>query len=899
MSNKTSVACIPGALPGGLQRTSFFNGMFLTQSDLEVEQRFWRMKRRLTNRALGQGVVWGLRVTLDQQAQRFTVHPGYGVDCCGNDLLVQASSVARCGDLLDVTDPAIASLLTQASGNQVALILEYAECPEEPRAVHKDACTPTSDACEPSRVRETARLSIAALPAPAASPVASFLDRLDQLHEDMIAAPDPLETEVFPEDAPAAVAANLAVPFRLVVRLGERETVLEATPFLSATAPAAAPGALGRVITSKDPAQELIEVHFELTPDPGVVFYDGSVTMVDPQPGPETWGIAAPFDLQLAWSIRVPVSPLPPDAVKPTFFRFRIDQLAWAPLFGGGERKVATPFEITCQVTMTAVDPTPLPTGELSLRGCVEQLRLAGLNDKPISVENGGRRDSGACLDPLGKGFFLDGLPDGGSAPKTILLAALYGWLTNAFGSSKGYQATADQMNGQRIVGSWLYLTAWRLLFGADPAAPHSPDARQKLANLLDTLMAEWCKGFFYAGPRCDAAFHGAVLGTITADQNGLVKAFDMWQGRRWVLTGPLVNHWGAQLGLAPLDLVAGRLVNTICCLGLGQAPGTGSKVSMALPGLGTDTPEISMGPNGLAGADRRHLDNAGVFLSDGCYLLFGSAESVPKLLAQNGLTAVATRTVSWVGFVKRLIEALAAPRAPGRAPSTYELYALDGLAGEQPFLMVATDPHVPGTFEQKRAAVQALLREAIADHQALAPQFGLRPFPPLALPALSDFFIEVMFEMPLAELRNVLIGQGLKGTDTALAALRGGGVITCGDALALGIEALADLAAPTPADQPQTDPVVAALWQLIIEGKSTSNPQAISVWEACAEGASDGLGQWLGSHPGQTFRRLNLLDKEVQSVVSLMLVKFELLSPAGGPDALHCAAVRAAGLTS
>ena len=49
----TTPACPPGALPGGLARTRFFDGMFLTQAYLENEQRYWRIKRRLTNRALG------------------------------------------------------------------------------------------------------------------------------------------------------------------------------------------------------------------------------------------------------------------------------------------------------------------------------------------------------------------------------------------------------------------------------------------------------------------------------------------------------------------------------------------------------------------------------------------------------------------------------------------------------------------------------------------------------------------------------------------------------------------------------------------------------------------------------------------------------------------------------
>jgi hypothetical protein len=63
--------------------------MFLTQADLENEQRYWRIKRRLTNRALGEGVVWGLRLGVDLERQRLALSPGYALDCCGNDLVVE------------------------------------------------------------------------------------------------------------------------------------------------------------------------------------------------------------------------------------------------------------------------------------------------------------------------------------------------------------------------------------------------------------------------------------------------------------------------------------------------------------------------------------------------------------------------------------------------------------------------------------------------------------------------------------------------------------------------------------------------------------------------------------------------------------------------------------------
>jgi hypothetical protein len=901
-ANKTSVACVPGALPGGLQRTSFFNGMFLTQSDLEVEQRFWRMKRRLTNRALGQGVVWGLRATFDQLAQKLTLNPGYGLDCCGNDLLVQASFDARCSDLIDVTDPATKALLVNPTGNELALVLEYVECFEEPRAVHKDACTPTSDACEPSRVRETTRLTVAAPAALTASPIGKFVDGIQKIQDDLTKANDAALGEVFPEAGAQPAAAGKKFPFRLVVRLGEREVDLDANTFLTVINPAASPAGLQEVVTlAGGAAGGQIDLHFELIPDAGFVFYDGTVQMKAPAPLNDDWRLAPPFDVQLAWSIRLPVSAVLKDQPQKAKVSFDVINLSWAPLFGGGDRQRAHTFSLSLAVTYEQVlAGAPPPPSGLSFRACIEQLNLTG-DGKGPDVDLA--LTKGSCLDPLSKAFFLDSLDDAADAPKTVLLAALYGWLTNLFGSDKGYPQGADvkpsAFDGQRILATWLYLTAWRLLFGADPAAPDSAPSRQSLAALLDSLMAEWCRGFFYVGPRCDASFHGAVLGTLTVDQTGLVSKLDLWKGRRWVLTGPLVSHWGAQLGLAPLDVVAGRLVDTICCLGLGKTA-NGTAASMALPPLGTQTPMAVLSGQGAV-ANLQTIADSGVFVTDGCYLLYGNDTNVMAMLANSGLTAVETHAVSWVGFLERLVDAMAAQRAPGTASTTYALYSIGNEFGDRPFLMVATDPPATGAFEKKRAAVAEIVGELMEYHQENAniPQLEEQPFPPLAVPAVVDFFIELLSEIPLTALLPELVRRGFPAGVSTVKVLVDRGVVTCFDALAQGIEALADLASPTTAAHVQNDPVVAALWEVITEMRTLSNLNlnVRSIWENFAKGASTGIAPtWAQTHPNQVFTRPALTDTAFQQVVVKFLDELRLT----GNDLaamVQCAAARAAGL--
>ena len=77
MTKHEFLPCVPGALHGGLRRTEFYDGMVLGEDDMKREQSYWQMKRRLTNRALGSGVVWGLSLQWDAKTRAFTICPGF------------------------------------------------------------------------------------------------------------------------------------------------------------------------------------------------------------------------------------------------------------------------------------------------------------------------------------------------------------------------------------------------------------------------------------------------------------------------------------------------------------------------------------------------------------------------------------------------------------------------------------------------------------------------------------------------------------------------------------------------------------------------------------------------------------------------------------------------------
>jgi hypothetical protein len=92
----TTATCVSGEVgcttcnDQGFARPAFFAGQLLTEEDLQALGDYVVGKNRLHNRHLfGDGVVCGLEVTCNPcGGETVTVHPGYALDCCGNDLLL-------------------------------------------------------------------------------------------------------------------------------------------------------------------------------------------------------------------------------------------------------------------------------------------------------------------------------------------------------------------------------------------------------------------------------------------------------------------------------------------------------------------------------------------------------------------------------------------------------------------------------------------------------------------------------------------------------------------------------------------------------------------------------------------------------------------------------------------
>jgi hypothetical protein len=170
-------ACGSGPAPANLTATAFvrprfFAGQLLTEDDLGALTAYTTAKDRLHNRYLfGAGVVCGLWVSCDPcGGGTVTVHPGYALDCCGNDLLLPCAATLDVNAMIrdlratqlgkDCGDPC-AGQGTASSGRQSTtptrhyrLYARYGEQETDPVAPYATGEPCGQVTCEPTRIRE-------------------------------------------------------------------------------------------------------------------------------------------------------------------------------------------------------------------------------------------------------------------------------------------------------------------------------------------------------------------------------------------------------------------------------------------------------------------------------------------------------------------------------------------------------------------------------------------------------------------------------------------------------------------------------------------------------------------------------------------------------------------------
>lgn len=779
--------CVHGAFEGGLSRTAFFDGMVLTEGDMVREQSYWRGKRKLTNRALGQGVVWGLTVHWDSRARQFCLSPGYGLSCCGDDLVVSCTQAINENELIDRCSEDFRHLLAHAAGPRgicdkdahpdgpidACLLLEYVECAEGLRQAFEDGCVSDNGgdeaSCRYGAVRETTRLRLVPPPPPPGpGAIAAFCERIEALRASLESTPGAV---VEPLHLRAEPAARLSLAY-LDNAAGGGNTLAADGGDLALQA-----GATGSVTLTA--ATGAASLRLGLEPPPGYVFTSLEVAGVVKGPAEALMG---------AFHTYTPV----PTAANEIVVKAQV-----APLFGTAPGW-AVEFKLR-------VEPA---TGGASATLTASVESLAAL---PTRTD---------CASLLAGGLLLQG--DAGCTGRTLALAGLFGWFVSQLGpagctTSRDAELSPD--DEARLLMAWsIFRLAWRGLFGIDPAL--APEAG--LEKCLQQLFRAWCEGLHYKGPRCDCHAHGIVLGTLQLSPKGRVLCFDEWKHRRHVLTGPLLTHWGAQLGLAPLDQSVAQLASWVCCVAR------------------TPLPEL---PAGVEWPDEALLHMAGGALAMGRSYAEGDRVA--------GAAVRGVRQVGGGDFALRMLDMLfsgARPTLAGVSQLNVWSAPGSGLNLLQPIESRGAVRPDLGGYRPEAVKGEALMAE-IGMANAAVPGASRR--------VLRDFVASYAESVPLTLLKPRAEAAGF---EPMVAALEAGGVSSVADLVALGPEAALERATPklagdaTLADARTAEKAVAVVYDSAVKALAGAG-------QAVADKAR-------ANEEGDPFTRSELVENGTLSVV-------------------------------
>ena len=660
---------------GGCIRPRFFNGMFITREDLETELRYLRIKNKLQRRADGQGVVWGLGIR--RQGSAVCVQPGYALDCCGNDLTVTSIYPVDAATLL--SDPAICNLIT---GRQqcLHLLLEYIECPEEPRPVHGDPCYGSSSACEMSRVRETVRLRL--VPPrdyKPAGPIQTFLSSI---------AP----AQTTPGGAAPRAGSGSTSPYTLS-KVPITIQVLnydDGTPvnFLDTTTPATFTPPVSLTDLGPQPVARADREAFgfndltiAIVPDSNFLFTAGTLNVLQTAGD----GVTAPVTVDLTnqpdGSSRFTLPPTPITEEEGSLATY---QMSWQGTLKIAGQTVSVKSQTQIQETIAfppfGGEPVQyLDVSTLSIEATASITPFPCLNDaccanKPLFPVFPPWADD----NPLDPGHTAD--------PKVLALALVYALYA-------GVAAQEGSSDAKVQLAAELFQAVAALL---DPKARRDSAELSKVTQAVQQLLNDWCCSFLYPGPTCDGEPHGVVIGCATI-ASGQIESISPWSGRRWVMHYPLVSYWGAQFGIVPPDVLASRLFSLICCLG-----------SLPIPGIAV------FNAAGRSNASKEVAVGAG-------FLRIASAPSTQSATSSSAQNP--SQSLDLASFAARILSTLARPAAPAGTPmSDFTLAGFNAIHLSVPDESAAAIPSAPAVLTEiasqtlsqsaSRTAVPPLLRD-------------------------------------------------------------------------------------------------------------------------------------------------------------------------------------------
>ncbi len=148
------------------ERSNYFCGHLLTDTDLKLDQKYVIGKNKLYHRAIhGHGVVCGLRMSCDPSCEgTIMVGDGYAIDDCGNDLIVckpqrvtiVSEPAKKKKDPCDDPKREPDCMIRQC----YYLAICYDEQPSDYTTPFKASCGSGPSACEPTRIHEAVKFKV-------------------------------------------------------------------------------------------------------------------------------------------------------------------------------------------------------------------------------------------------------------------------------------------------------------------------------------------------------------------------------------------------------------------------------------------------------------------------------------------------------------------------------------------------------------------------------------------------------------------------------------------------------------------------------------------------------------------------------------------------------------------
>jgi hypothetical protein len=603
--------------------------------------------------------------------------------------------------------------------------------------VHGDPCNTDATRCETSRIRETARLRLAPpCEIDDSGPIKEFLQEIETLKNDPVVGPLLAQPAAQPVPSPAP-----QVPFDVIVSVQPTNQSVTLSPKVT--------GDVSPTLVRNDlNATNDATFRITLRPRTGFQFLAGSTVKVKsliagvPTPAnvPFTPQVSTPTEI--TWSDKIgAVLPMmiPVAGQEPLPVAAAYQLQGWRLRNANGIEILANATEIQLTLVRPAdwrntvwgqAHPNSLPANAergLHIQVPETQARVVG-TPPAYPCFNDACDVGGQPRFPVTPPWLHDDPTKPGTAadPKVIVLAIVYSWLALTMARDK--VGTSQQVNTtQFATATAVYRAVWKLFFSTEPDTD-----RYRLTDALQRLLQAWCRGLLYPGPKCLCDPHGAVIGCAVVS-GGAIQSVDPWGGRRWVVHYPLVAYWGQQFGIMPIDALASKFFDLICCIGHLPAPRSPRVQDQPAPFIETgfvSQPEVGH-------VSTVNLGHAMLFL--------GNERETETQMKTFGVKPAGVVSLNPVDFVSRFISTLETSEQPaGDRP----LMRYTVLGAPDLHLVAPADAPSPAAVSEPSAPETGRLREIIRN--SLTKRAERTAVPPLLSDFTEDLARDLVSRMPM-----------------------------------------------------------------------------------------------------------------------------------------------------